>query len=144
MNEAKPDEICYFIRFIEKNLKIGAAEKTMQAALSKAFFDLAYPEKELAKMGEEEKDALLAEFNFTITRCLCEFPNYKEAISALMKVGKDIQKMLDLCKITIGVPCKPMLAKPTKSIQVGIIFKLIFLEERNWRLDNIFSNSRSF
>lgn len=29
MTEGKPEEICYFIRFIEKNLKIGAAEKTM-------------------------------------------------------------------------------------------------------------------
>lgn len=124
MNEAKPEEICYFIRFIEMNLKIGAAEKTMQAALSKAFFDLAYTEKELAKMTAEEIDTALGEFNFTITRCLCEFPNYREAISALMKVGKDISKMLDMCKITIGVPCKPMLAKPTKSIQVN--YKMIF------------------
>ena len=40
--ESKPDETKYIIRFIEKNLKIGCAEKTMQAGLSKALFDYAY------------------------------------------------------------------------------------------------------
>jgi hypothetical protein len=28
MQDAKPIEVCYFIRFLEKNLKLGAAEKT--------------------------------------------------------------------------------------------------------------------
>lgn len=41
-------------------------------------------------MNDEEKDSALNEFNFTITRSLCEFPNYREAINSLMKVGKDI------------------------------------------------------
>lgn len=37
LREAKPIEAKYIVRFIEKNLKIGAAEKTMQAALARAF-----------------------------------------------------------------------------------------------------------
>ncbi|EAS02727.1 DNA ligase I, ATP-dependent protein (macronuclear) [Tetrahymena thermophila SB210] len=117
MNEAKPDEACYFIRFLEQNLKIGAAEKTMQAALSKAFFEIAHNIKS-NHVYTEQQNQLLEEFNFNITRCLCEFPNYYQVIETLKQIGKDISKLLDICKITIGVPCKPMLAKPTKSIQV--------------------------
>lgn len=32
----------YIVRFIEKNLKIQAAEKTMQAGITKAIFDYHY------------------------------------------------------------------------------------------------------
>ena len=32
----------YIIRYIDKNLKIGSAEKTMQSGLTKALFDYAY------------------------------------------------------------------------------------------------------
>ncbi|KAL4498447.1 hypothetical protein ABPG72_013253 [Tetrahymena utriculariae] len=117
MNEAKPEEACYFIRFLEQNLKIGAAEKTMQAALSKAFFEIAHNIKS-NHVYTEQQSQLLEEFNFNITRCLCEFPNYYQVIETLKQIGKDISKLLNICKITIGIPCKPMLAKPTKSIQV--------------------------
>lgn len=37
LRQAKPVEAKYIVRFIEKNLKIGAAEKTMQSALARAF-----------------------------------------------------------------------------------------------------------
>jgi DNA ligase-1 len=38
LRKCKPYEAKYIVRFIEKNLKIGAAEKTMQSALAKAFY----------------------------------------------------------------------------------------------------------
>jgi hypothetical protein len=34
----KGEEMKYIVRWIQKNLKIGAAEASMQSALSKAFF----------------------------------------------------------------------------------------------------------
>ena len=117
MRESTPDETCYFVRFIEQNLKIGAAEKTMQAALSKAFYELAHDITSGHNYTAHEEEQL-TEFNFIVTRCLCEFPNYEKVIDTLLIVKADIQKLLDLCKITIGIPCKPMLAKPTKSIQI--------------------------
>jgi DNA ligase-1 len=43
-----------------------------------------------------------------------ELPSYDEVIPALLDVG--IDKLRDTCKLTPGVPLKPMLAKPTKAI----------------------------
>ncbi len=43
-----------------------------------------------------------------------ELPSYDEVIPALLKFG--IENLHDHCKLTPGVPLKPMLAKPTKAI----------------------------
>ena len=43
-----------------------------------------------------------------------ELPSYDLVIPALLNVG--IDKLREECKLTPGVPLKPMLAKPTKAI----------------------------
>jgi ATP-dependent DNA ligase len=43
-----------------------------------------------------------------------ELPTYDEVIPALLEVG--IDGLREKCKLTPGVPLKPMLAKPTKAI----------------------------
>ncbi|EGR33971.1 hypothetical protein IMG5_028790 [Ichthyophthirius multifiliis] len=119
MQDAKPVEVCFFIRFLEKNLKIGAAEKTFQAGLSKAFFDLAYFGSQNKNEEFSESDKIeLEKFNDNITRSLCEFPNYFQVIEKLKEVKKNIHELIQTCKVTVGIPCKPMLAKPTKSIKI--------------------------
>ena len=45
---------------------------------------------------------------------LSELPSYDLVIPALLNVG--IDKLREECKLTPGVPLKPMLAKPTKAI----------------------------
>jgi DNA ligase 1 len=45
---------------------------------------------------------------------LSELPSYDLVIPALLEVGVD--KLRERCKLTPGVPLKPMLAKPTKAI----------------------------
>lgn len=46
--------------------------------------------------------------------CLSELPSYDLVIPALQEVG--INNVQAKCKLTPGVPLKPMLAKPTKAI----------------------------
>ncbi len=43
-----------------------------------------------------------------------ELPSYDEVVPALLEYGLD--NLRDRCKLTPGVPLKPMLAKPTKAI----------------------------
>ena len=53
--------------------------------------------------------------NFYAHTCaVSELPNYDAVIPALLTVG--VNKLREECKLTPGVPLKPMLAKPTKAI----------------------------
>lgn len=45
---------------------------------------------------------------------ISELPTYDLVVPALLEVGVD--KLRERCKLTPGVPLKPMLAKPTKAI----------------------------
>ncbi len=71
------------MRFIEKNHKIGAAEKTMQAALAKAFF-LHYS-KDMKCPNEDE--VTVEDFENSINSALCECPNYTLIINSLRTIG---------------------------------------------------------
>ena len=73
LRQAAPEEAKFVIRFIEKNLKIGAAEKTMQSALSKAFHQF---------LGS--KAFGVQELESAINRALCEFPNYEMLVKTLI------------------------------------------------------------
>lgn len=49
------------------------------------------------------------------------YPNFREIVRTLQNCDGDVDELAERCKMTPGVPCKPMLAKPTKGIHV--IFK---------------------
>jgi DNA ligase-1 len=55
--------------------------------------------------------------DYGINEAICEFPNYGEVIKTLMEVGDDMDKLKETCHIRVGIPVKPMLAKPTKGIR---------------------------
>lgn len=114
--DSKPAEAKYIIRFIEKNLKIGNAEKTMQQGLTKALFNQAHFGNKKAPVYSAGTAQQYEVFQSAIQRALCEYPNYDAVIGTLLEIGKEIERLPQICKITPGTPCKPMLAKPQKSI----------------------------
>jgi DNA ligase-1 len=105
-----PSEAKFIIRALEGKMRLGLADKTVQVSLAHAMVfhtvskdNNKIPSEADLKKGEEVFKAV---YN--------ELPAYEVVVPALLKDG--IWKLRDSCRLQPGVPLKPMLAKPTKSI----------------------------
>ncbi|KAJ1967090.1 ATP-dependent DNA ligase Cdc17 [Dispira parvispora] len=104
-NEAK-----YLMRSLEGKLRIGLAEQTVLVALAHAFV----LHHQTEKLDVETLAETLQEAAATVKSVYNELPSYDVMIPALLEHGVD--KLSEFCKLTPGIPVKPMLAHPTKSI----------------------------
>ena len=127
ITDSKPNETKFIVRWLEGNLKIGAAEKTVVWALARAFTytpgDLDnFPPKILdykISKGETKVTERLKQLEEVIQEAVCVFPNYTKIIEALLKIGKNhVEELSDEWYMRVGIPVKPMLAKPTNGIHV--------------------------
>ncbi|SCU93601.1 LAMI_0E14950g1_1 [Lachancea mirantina] len=100
-------EAKYLIRSLESKLRIGLAEKSVLIALSKAILTL-------EQKGKEPSADMVDEAEEKIRDAFCQVPNYEIVIKAALEYG--IMEIDKHCKLTPGIPLKPMLAKPSKSI----------------------------
>ena len=105
-----PSEAKFLVRFLEGKLRLGLAERTVilgiaQAVVTheKAQGGKKLPSTDDLKNGE---DALKEVYS--------ELPSYEVIIPAMLEHG--IMQLHESCKLQPGVPLKPMLAKPTKSL----------------------------
>jgi DNA ligase-1 len=105
---SSPNQAKFIIRYVKGNLKIGASEKTFVEGLSDAFCE---------HYGKSD----YAGWQHVIRRAINAHPNFRKIIRTLQECKGNSKLVTERCKMTPGVPCKPMLAKPTKGI--GIIFK---------------------
>ncbi|KAJ9320819.1 hypothetical protein DTO027B5_5324 [Paecilomyces variotii] len=109
-NKGGPSEAKYIVRFLEGKLRLGLAERTVLVALAQAVVA-----HEAAVKGEKPPSAeKLAEGEAVLKTVYSELPSYEVIIPAMLEHG--IFKLPEVCKLQPGVPLKPMLAKPTKSI----------------------------
>lgn len=114
-------EAKFLIRSLESKLRIGLAEKTVLISLSKALLIHEYGEKSSTngkiktKTHIEVDDMGLAETaEAKIRDAYCQVPNYEIIINCCLEYG--IMQLDEHCSLQPGIPLKPMLAKPTKSI----------------------------
>lgn len=106
-------EAKYIVRSLEGKLRIGNAERTVLVALAHAVV-LADKEQNGKKWSKEKLTSRLEESANIMKSVYSELPNYDLVVPALLEHG--VLKLKSVCKLTPGVPLKPMLAKPTKAI----------------------------
>lgn len=103
-------EAKYVIRFLQSgNFKMGCAKATIQAGLARCFYEIFHNSK--FKSTAEEWELALRKTSH-------QFPNYKFIVKGMQDCGGNLSVLYKECQLTPGVPCKPMLAKPTKDINI--------------------------
>ncbi|SCU99335.1 LAFA_0G23398g1_1 [Lachancea sp. 'fantastica'] len=100
-------EAKFLIRSLESKLRIGLAEKSVLIALSKAI--LTYEHN-----GKEPSSTAVDAAEEKIRDAFCQIPNYEIVIKSALEHG--IMNLDKHCVLTPGIPLKPMLAKPSKSV----------------------------
>jgi DNA ligase-1 len=109
--EADGREGKYIIRYIQGgNFKIGSSTSYTTASLARCFHELS--------SKEMQKAHSLADWEKAVKRVSHHFPDYKHMVIQMQECKGDPTKLSSECRITVGIPCKPMLAKPTKDIKV--------------------------
>ncbi|CAN6639578.1 DNA ligase 1 [Trichomonascus vanleenenianus] len=110
LTAAKGSEAKFLVRSLEGKLRIGVAEKSVLTSLAQAFVQW-----EAEKAGKKKPSAEeVGKAEELLRDVHCQLPNYELIIVALLEHG--LEGLREACKLTPGVPLKPMLAKPTKSI----------------------------
>ncbi|KAI5966049.1 cdc17 [Candida margitis] len=109
--DVKHNEAKFLIRSLENKLRIGLAGPTILVGLAQAFVNYENLKLDKPKKVSPEK---LAEAEDIVREAYTRIPNYQILIENAFKYG--VFNLLDHCKLTPGIPLKPMLAKPTKSM----------------------------
>ena len=103
-------------------LRIGLAEQSVLQALAQACVqtppgqEYPPPKHTVHKNSEGEKfKEELSRESLKLKTAYCECPSYDILLPALLEAG--IEGLSARCRLTPGIPLKPMLAHPTKGVQ---------------------------
>ncbi|KAK5860365.1 hypothetical protein PBY51_021849 [Eleginops maclovinus] len=114
-------EARYIVRSLAGKLRIGLAEQSVLSALSQAVCltppGQGFPPTVIDAgrgMSTESRRAWIEAKSLILKQTYCEMPNYDVLIPVLLKEG--IDELPNHCKLTPGVPLRPMLAHPTKGV----------------------------
>ncbi|GAA5920459.1 hypothetical protein JCM6882_009650, partial [Rhodosporidiobolus microsporus] len=113
------DETKFLIRSLEGKLRIGLAEKTVLVSLAHAAVTAEANARARESGGGRKRSREgfareLDEGAEVVKAVFSEIPSYDLVIPAMLEKG--VMNLRESCKLTPGIPLKPMLAKPTKAI----------------------------
>ncbi|KAH5192231.1 DNA ligase [Parastagonospora nodorum] len=108
-NKGGPSESKFIVRTLEGKLRLGLAERTVVVALAQAMIF-----HEMSQNGKTPSTTDLGTAESILKTVYSELPSYEVIIPAMLEHG--ILQLRENCRLQPGVPLKPMLAKPTKSI----------------------------
>eukprot|EP00047_Mylnosiga_fluctuans_P017463 m.61547 g.61547 ORF g.61547 m.61547 type:complete len:931 (-) comp7091_c0_seq2:406-3198(-) len=114
-------EAKYLIRALGGKLRLGLAEQSLLVSLAHAaaYTQPAAGDKALvldASRGvhEDTFKTTLEQAALTLKDAFCRLPNFDHVVGALQKYG--LSDLSSHCRVTPGVPIKPMLAHPTTGV----------------------------
>ncbi|CAG9793147.1 unnamed protein product [Diatraea saccharalis] len=114
-------EAKYLVRSLEGKLRIGLAEQSVLQALALAV-TVTPPSPQGQLMLDASKGISPEQFKarvdanaLLIKTTYCECPNYDAIIPVLLEHG--VESLPKHCRLTPGVPLKPMLAHPARGVQ---------------------------
>lgn len=108
-------EAKFLVRSLEGKLRIGLAERSVLVALAHAVYTTRTAKTaDAKKLSKEQTAEALEQAADVVKAVFSELPNYDLIIPALLEHGTE--GLAEHCKLTPGIPLKPMLAKPTKAI----------------------------
>ena len=108
---SRGSEATFIARSMQGKLRIGLAEQSVIVALARAV--LISPPHLAADPSHPDDDAL-EEAASTLRRIYSSTPSYDLIVPALLK--HPLSELHEHCKLTPGLPVKPMLAHPTKGV----------------------------
>ncbi|KAF3814783.1 hypothetical protein GH733_017059 [Mirounga leonina] len=114
-------EARYIARALSGRLRLGLAEQSVLAALAQAV-SLTPPGQEsppaVVDAGKgrtaEARKTWLEEQGMILKQTFCEVPDLDRIIPVLLEHG--LERLPEHCKLSPGVPLKPMLAHPTRGV----------------------------
>ncbi|XP_048225251.1 DNA ligase 1 isoform X2 [Perognathus longimembris pacificus] len=114
-------EARYIARSLSGRLRLGLAEQSVLAALAQAV-SLTPPGQEFppavvdAGKGKtaEARKTWLEEQGLVLKQTFCEVPDLDRIVPVLLEHG--LERLPEHCKLSPGVPLKPMLAHPTRGV----------------------------
>jgi DNA ligase-1 len=121
---SRGEEAKYIVRMMQSKLRIGIQTPTILQAIAYAF-SLTRPassgqllpdaRKGPQRIADAELEARMVGMEAAVKQAFSEMPNFDKLVGALME-GRNAETLAEVCHISLGIPVKPMLAKPSKGI----------------------------
>jgi len=124
---SRGEEAKYIVRMLQAKLRIGIATPTVLQAIAYAF-TLTSPARAgseavadvrtatgAARKTDSKLETEFVDMEGAVKQAFSEMPNFDKLIDAL-RSGCNATTLAEACHISLGVPVKPMLAKPSKGI----------------------------